>query len=89
MRQHKYGIEPISNTLNLKQLFDDQTCAYCGNTILFGVYLNKSTYQYKRKDKKGRVRYYCRYNCMTADERREPIDGRRTKAVQKAKKGSG
>lgn len=60
----------------IKQLCDDEKCATCGKLIPFGISMMRNNYQFKRQVK-GKVRYYCKYSCQTADEKKDPPDKRR------------
>lgn len=60
----------------IKQLSMDEKCATCGKLIPFGISMLRNTYQFKRQ-KNGKMRYYCKYSCQTADEKKDPPDKRR------------
>jgi hypothetical protein len=41
--------------------FDTEKCKICGKEIHFNLNMSRGNYTYKKKNKSGRVDYYCGY----------------------------
>ena len=52
---------------NEAKLFEEEKCSHCGKIFMFGVQMNRSTYQWKQRVNRH-LRYYCSYGCMRADK---------------------
>lgn len=74
-KQHKYDILTPQECLSLG-IGEEVKCACCGKVISFGIYMTKNSYQFKRQVN-GKMRYYCKYSCQVADEKKDPPDKRR------------
>lgn len=62
----------VSNSI--KQLSMDEKRATCGSNIPFGISMMRNTYRFKLQ-KSGKIKYYCKYSCQTAEEKKDPLEG--------------
>ncbi len=73
-KQHKYDVLTPQECISLG-IGEEVKCATCGKLIPFGISMTRHTYQFKRQ-KNGRMRYYCKYSCQVEDEKKDPPDKR-------------
>ena len=74
-KQHKYDIEIRLTPQECISLGigEEVKCTTCGKLIPFGISMSRHTYKFKRQ-KNGKMRYYCKYSSQVEDEKKDPPD---------------